>query len=304
MPRAPSATVAVLATLGAAVTWGLSFSVNDYGLAHVGPATFVVLRFAIAAALVMVAAAWWGRLDTTPVRQPWFWGLAAANGIGFLGQYLAQVHTTPARTALFVNTSAFAVALLERFLFRMRLGPGRIAALAVGVGGAALLITGGDPVSLEGGRLLGDLIALGAGLAWSVYFVMNREAVGKMDPLNVTAWVFALTALLLVPTLATDPEPLAFSWPGAMAVLYTGLVSTALAYGLWTYGLTRIRASASAVILLVEILVASMVSIAIGRESFGEVEAVGALLLVGAVIGMSRLTEREADVQELPVADA
>ena len=41
-----------------------------------------------------------------------------------------------------------------------------------------------------------------------------------------------------------------------------------------------------------EILVASLVSVAVGRETFTLVDVGGALLLVGAVVGMSLLEER------------
>lgn len=289
----PRASVAVAATLGAAIVWGTSFSVNDLGLAHVGPATFATLRFLLAGAVTLAVAATLRRLDTGPLRSPWFWAMAAFNALSFLLQYLGQTLTTPARTALFVNTSAFAVALLERVFLRARLGPARALAILVGVGGAALLVTGGDLSALSGGRLAGDLLTLGAGLGWSAYFVMNRKAVGERDPINVVAWTFALTGVLLVPSLWLDAEPLAMDAAGAAAIVYSGLVTTALAYALWTYGLTRLRASASAVLLLVEILVASLVSLALGRERFGWVDLGGAALLVGAVVAMSLISARD-----------
>lgn len=290
-PAKPSARVAVGTTLLAALLWGTSFNVNDWGLGFVGPATFVVGRFALAGAVTLAVAAAFGQLDAKLLRKPWFWGLALANASGFLMQYFGQTLTTPARTALFVNTSAFAVAFLEHFFLGARIGPRRLAAIVVGVMGAALLITGGDLASLEGGRLVGDLLVLGAGLAWSVYMVMSRRAVDAAPPLTVTAWTFALSALLLLPALLLDEAPLQTGWEGAAAIAYAGLVTTALAYGLWAYGLGRIGATASAVLLLFEILVASALSFALGRETFGAVDLLGAGMLVAAVVGMSLLAE-------------
>lgn len=293
MAAAKGTTAAVAATVLAAVLWGTSFNVNDAGLAYLGPATFVFLRFALAGVATLAVAALLRRLDLAPLRSPWFWLLAAFNALGFFLQYVGQTMTTPARTALFVNTSAFFVALLDRLLYKAHVGPRRLAAIFLGVGGAALLITGGDLSALEGGRLLGDLVVLAAGVAWSVFFVMNRKAVNQADPLNVTAWTFTLTALLLVPTLFLDEAPLRVPPRGALAILYAGLVTTALAFGLWSWGLTRIHATASAVLLLVEILVASVLSAALGRETFGPVEFIGAGMLVGAVVGMGLVEARK-----------
>lgn len=287
-------TAAVAATVLAAILWGTSFNVNDAGLAYLGPATFVFLRFALAGVATLAVALLLRRLDASPLRSPWFWLLAAFNALGFFLQYVGQTMTTPARTALFVNTSAFAVALLDRVLYGVHVGPRRLAAILFGVGGAALLITGGDLSTLQGGRFVGDLVVLAAGTAWSVFFVMNRRAVTSGDPLNVTAWTFTLTAVLLVPTLLLDEAPLRVPPEGALAIVYAGLVTTALAFGLWAWGLTRINATASAVLLLVEILVASALSAALGRETFALVEFVGAGMLVGAVVGIGLAEARRA----------
>lgn len=279
--------LAVAATLGAAVIWGTSFNVNDIGLAHVGPATFVFLRFALAGALVLGALSLMGRAQPRYAREPMVWGLALANASGFLLQYLGQTLTTPARTALLVNTSAFAVALLERFLYHKRLGALRWILVAVGVAGAMTLVVGSDPEALRGGRLAGDMLTLGSGLLWSVFTVQNARAVERYEPVALTAWVFALSALLLVPALLIDAQPLQMDRTGALAIVYSGIVTTALAYALWTYGLTGVTATASAVLLLVEILVASLISVAIGREAFGWIELAGAALICAGVVGMS-----------------
>ena len=286
----PSHRVAVGATLLAATLWGTSFLVNDEGLRSVGPATFVVLRFALAGLVVGLAALAMRRLRVGILRHPWFWGLVAANASGFLLQSLAQTMTTPARTALFVNSSAFAVALLERVLYKHRLGAKRWAALGVGVLGACILIVRGDWSTVTGGRLVGDALALLSGIAWSVYFVMNRDRLAREDPLSLTALTFAATGLVLVPALVLDAEPLAVPPHALWTVLYAGLVTTALAYGLWAFGLRTLRATSSAVLLLVEILVASILSLALGRESFGAWDLAGALLLAGAVVAMGVLS--------------
>jgi len=287
------------ATVAAAVVWGTSFSVNDFGLAHVGPATFVFLRFAIAGCLGLAILAATGRLSAAPLRVPAFWWLAAANASGFLFQYIGQTTTTPVRTALFVNTAAFFVAILERLFLRLRLGPSRVAAIAAGMLGAGLLLTGGDLASLRGGQLVGDLFALGAGAAWSVYTLLNQHAAARQDPHVVVAWTFALSAILLVPALLIDEAPLRIAPAAWGAILYSAVMTTGVAYLLWTYGLRYVRASASAVLLLVEILVAAMVSLGLGRETFGGLEIAGASLLVLSAVGVTWLEARRVHADAL-----
>lgn len=296
--RSKGAAAGIAATLAAAVLWGSSFSVNDIGLRYVGPGLFAFLRFALAGVAAVGVLALLGRAKPRLLRERWFWMLCAANALAFLLQYLGQTLTTPARTALFVNTSAFTVALIERVFFHMRMGPARWLAIVLGFVGASILVVGGDPSEIAGGQLAGDVLAMLAGSVWAVYFVMNDRAVEKEEPVNLAAWTFAGTALLLVAAPLLDPwlarDDVAWSPAGIPAIVYSGIVTTALAFGLWTFGLTRVRASVSAVLLTVEILVASLVSVALGRESFGLVELVGAGVLVAAVTIASAVARTDA----------
>lgn len=283
--------LSVAATLVAAFLWGTSFIVNDEGLQHVEPATFATLRFVIAGVIGLAVMAATRNMRWPLLRNKWLWGMAAANAAAYLLQYAAQSSTTPARTALLVNVSAFVVAVLERFVFKERLGWPRIVALCVGVAGANFLIVGGGDAA--GGQLTGDLLALASGMAWAGYFVVNRQVLLKTNDLvGVTSWTFALTALVLLPSLFLDERPLQADALGWAAIFYAGVVTTAVAFALWAYGLRKITATASSVLLLFEILVATALSFAIGRESFTLVDGVGALLLVAALVGMTVIVEK------------
>jgi len=293
------AAAGIAATLTAAVLWGSSFSVNDIGLDHVGPGLFSFLRFALAGGVALGVLALMGRVRFDLLRHKWFWLLCATNAAAFLLQYVGQTLTTPARTALFVNTSAFTVALIERIFFHMRMGPKRWVAIGLGFVGASVLIVGGDPSQIAGGRLVGDLLAMVAGLIWAVFFVMLDRAVEREEPVHLSAWTFLGTAAFLVAAPLLDPwlarPDVGGLTPEAIPIiLYSGVVTTALAFALWTYGLTRVRASVSAVLLMVEILVASLLSVALGREVFGWVELVGALVLVAAVMLASSVASNDA----------
>lgn len=283
--------LSVAATLLAAFLWGTSFIVNDEGLKHTEPATFATLRFVIAGAMGIAAMAAMRNMRWPLLRNKWLWGMAAANAAAYLLQYAAQTSTTPARTALLVNVSAFGVAILERFVFKERLGWRRIVALSVGVAGANLLIVGGG--NLEGGRLEGDLLALASGLAWAGYFVVNRQVLLKTNDLvGVTSWTFALTAIVLAPFLFFDARPLQADALGWAAIVYAAVLTTAVAFGLWAYGLRRLTATASSVLLLFEVLVATLLSFALGRESFTLLDGVGAVLLVAALAGMTLIVDK------------
>lgn len=276
-----------LATLLAALIWGLSFVVNDVGLAFVGPLTFASSRFLLAGALVLPVLAWRGRLRSGRLlRSPWLWGLAVVSAATYVLQYESQTITTPARAALFGNFGILAVPLMERALFRERLGVARVAALVVGVLGATLLVAGRD---LGSGTLVGDLLAVGSGVAWGLYIVLNRKTLHDEDPVSVVAWTFALTGLLLAPGMLLPGGGAPTGALGWAAIAYSALFSTTLAYALFAYGQRTLTATTSAVLILFEILVASTLSLAIGRETFGVLDLLGAALMVGAIVAVSAI---------------
>lgn len=297
----------LLLTLGAAVLWGTSFPANDVGLDVLEPATFAFWRFAVAALAAVGLAAARGRWDASLGRDPAVWGLGAFNAAAFWFQYQGQVTTTPARAALFINLDVLWVALGAWLLLGEGLERDHGAAVALALSGALLLEVGGlgregltAAASLEGGLLRGDLLTLAGGLAWAGYFLWNdRELEGDRDTVSLLAWTFVATGVFLAPTvLAGGGAPAPASRLGWAAVLYTGLLCTVAAYELWSMGLTSVTATASAVILVVEILVAAGIAAALGREAFSVMGLAGGVLVVAAIVLAARGEAPSRDVEE------
>lgn len=291
------ARAAVLATLASAIVWGTSFAVNDLGLRAVDPYTFVFLRFLVAAASCFAVAAATGGIDVSLARDKRLWILGALNAAGFLGQYVGQCWTTPARTALFVNTNVFVVGVLSFFAFQERFGPGKIAAVGAAFAGVVLLSAQQGQPGACGAAWWGDAIVLAGALAWSFYIVANRAMVSGPGAslANVGAWTFLATAVFLAPFLAASPAPLAVSAEGVWPVVYSGIVTTTITFLLWSFGLRSLTATASAVIILVEVPVAVLISLALARESFTILSAAGGALLFAAVAYVSLAQAREEE---------
>jgi DME family drug/metabolite transporter len=70
---------------------------------------------------------------------------------------------------------------------------------------------------------------------------------------------------------------------GLLIVLYLGIVATALAYMLFTRGVSRIPAATTATLSLAEPLTASLLATLVLGEPFGAARAFGALLLLGGL---------------------
>ncbi len=274
----------LLSVAAAAVTWGTTGST----LALIGVTTMAAppvvgaVRMLVAAPLLAAGA----RLAGASLR-PAGSGFVIA-GLCMAGYQVCYFSAVPlagvAATALLAICSApLLVIVLARAILQEPLTRPRLAATAVGVLGAGLL-TGS--AALAGGArfLLGSVLALGAGLAYSFYVVVTKRALANAAPLGLSALTFALAAVLLLPALAVEPAAtasvLARGWP---LLLYLGAVPTAGAYWLYTAGLGRVPAVAAAVTGLLEPLTAALLGLALFHERFGPVRALGAALLLAAM---------------------
>lgn len=285
----------IAATLLAGLLWGSSFVVVKLGLRSIDPYWFVLLRFTTAAVVAVSYAAATGRLRVVGhlLRDPLVVWLGITNGIGFVFQFQGQTMTTAGKAALFVNSSTILVAIASRFLFRERFTPAKGAAVVVGMAGVFLVTTGGSLRFTAGPELVGDLLVIAGAVVWTAFILLDKRIVEsrEIDVRALTAAMVTVTALTALPVAIVlgdggPPSLDARLW----VVVYTALFCTVLPFLLWTWGLKSITATSSCVILLVEIVFA----LALAAVAFGERltpgATVGAALIVGAVLLVSRDT--------------
>ena len=157
-------------------------------------------------------------------------------------------------------------------------------ALAMAVSGTALLVVGPRGLGEISGHFgFGALLAVGAGLSYAVFTVAAKRLLAAVAPLPVAAATFALAALFLTPALLGEPRPLdrlASGWP---LLLYLGVGPTAVAYVLFTAGLSRVTATAAGIVSLIEPLTAASLGVAVFGESLGALGVLGGAFLLASL---------------------
>jgi DME family drug/metabolite transporter len=193
-------------------------------------------------------------------------------------------------TALLAICSApLIIALLAAVLLGERLAPPVKLSLVLAVIGTALLVLGPRPLGALAGRFgEGALLALGAGLSYAVYAVAAKRVLSRAAPVSVAAITFGLAALFLAPALVTEPISGGAVARAAPLLLYLGIGPTAIAYVLFTIGLARVPATAAGIVSLLEPLTATALGVAVFGESLGAPGALGAALLVAALLVLAR----------------
>lgn len=245
-------------------------------------------RLVVAAPLLVV----WAAVTRASLR-PIDWMVVPA-GACMAAYQLCYFSAVPragvAATALIAICSApLFVAALAWPLLHERPGASGLAALGLGALGGGLLVAGsGKPA---GSFTAGALLALAGGLIWAFYIVATKRS-RQAAPAALAALTFGVAAVLLAPVLIVDRGGTAALWQRSWPLLlYIAIVPTGVAYWLYTRGLRRSRASAAALIGLLEPLTATVLGLALFGERLGVLGWAGALLLAAAVTLLSRGAE-------------
>jgi drug/metabolite transporter (DMT)-like permease len=186
--------------------------------------------------------------------------------------------------------------LIARFWLGYPVSRWRIGAIVSGFAGIGFVLRGGHgglPLPYE----LGDWLALASGILWAIATTGIHEH-SQTRPTE-TNFVFCvgglLGALALAPILAGTASPVIASgdWPAALAwTLFIGI-------GWWALSMTALVAAAQVVapprvgvLLMSEVIVATLSAAMFAAEPFGPLVMVGAILVIGAG-ALESLAERE-----------
>jgi DME family drug/metabolite transporter len=182
-------------------------------------------------------------------------------------------------TIVAIGSAPILAGLLSWLVDRERPQRRWIMATLLAVAGCTVLIASGGTLNVNAG---GVLLALGAGAAYAVYAHSSKALLAEHTPDLVTAVLFSLGAVFLLPVLFISDLSWLSTGRGLMVALHLGLVATALAYILFTRGLQRIPVSSAVTLSLAEPLTAALLGILLLRERLTFPGLIGiSLLLTG-----------------------
>jgi DME family drug/metabolite transporter len=147
--------------------------------------------------------------------------------------------------------------------------------------GCGLLLFGSGDVRIDA---LGIGLALLAGLAYASYILLAKIMLPGRSSENVTALMFCVGALFLLPLLFSAD----LGWLGAtrgwLLVLHLGVTATALSYWLFTRGLESVPASTAVTLSLAEPLTAGLLGVAVVGERLSIPAWCGLLSILAALV--------------------
>jgi drug/metabolite transporter (DMT)-like permease len=268
--------------------WGTSFVASKIGVGEVDPFLFALLRWLIAAPVLVLVAYLFTDFDLSIFKDKILWLIGLLNAVGLFLQNEGMTSTTATNAVLLVDINVVFVAILASLILKESITKFTILGLLIGLLGVFIVSTGGDLGKMTDGSLTGNLLVLAAGIVWAFYIVYQKMAVNKHpDVLMMTSSVVVTTLIASIPIALIFTESYALPTNGLMAAMYVALICTGGAFMLYIAGLRGKGATDSSIILLLEIVFAMIFAYLILGEVPDILTAVGGVLIVSAIVLVS-----------------
>ena len=267
------------------VFWGVTFVVVKDALAFADPFTFITLRFAVGGAVMAVLAR--GQMFAPGVLKKGAL-LSVLLFLCFALQTVGLTDTTPSRAAFLTGLNVLFVPLFAVVLLKHIPRWGSFVGVVLAAVGLYALTRPGEGPVRPGhflGLYLGDWLSIGCAVTYAGHILLTERFATRDGVLGLVA--VQLIGVMVLSALCLPFVERKLEWtPSLMgAVLTCGVLASAVAIGVQTWGQARTTAVHAAVIFALEPVFAAAYSVAVGREVLGPREwAGGALILLGVLI--------------------
>ena len=279
--------------LGANVMWGLMSPVAKFVMVGGAVTPLVVTDLRITGAMVLF---WIASFFQKPER------VAPKDLLKLLGASLLAIVfnqgcfifgvglTSPVDASIITTSMPLLAMVLAAIYLKEPITGKKVLGIAVGATGALLLILGSHQVSeakAAGNHYIwGDLLVLLAEFSYALYFVLFKNFVNKYSLITIMKWMFTYAFICALPfsyndLLHTEWKSLQNTEIGALVFIVVG--STFISYVLIVIGQKNLRPTVAGMYNYVQPLVASIVAVCWGMDTFNFVKIISVALIFGGV---------------------
>jgi drug/metabolite transporter (DMT)-like permease len=196
--------------------------------------------------------------------------------------------TTATNGSLIVAFNPLLTAALSAAWLKERLRPVQTAGLVLALLGVGVVVTNG---SIEALRRLsfnpGDLLMLGAPVAWALYTILGKKVLSFFPPLSATVYAAFFGTLLLLPAAALEGSLVSgvsrLSVYGWLSVLQLALLGTVAGFVWWYEGVAELGPARAAVFVNLVPVFGVLLAALILPETMRPPQIVGGALVIAGV---------------------
>ena len=274
--------ISYLVVLIGAILWGTTGTAQTFMPQTIHPLVVGASRLAVGGFSLLLILLIMRKINFR--NWPWKSTLYAAISMAIF-QYLffSSVRLTGVAigTVVTIGSAPVFSGIIEWLLVKRRPTRVWIMATVLAILGCALLFLNKDGIVVNP---VGIAMSLGAGLLFAFYTLVNKDVLDKVNPMPAVAVIFSISAIMLMPFLFLFETEGLMTGRGISAVLYLGIVTTSVAYILFSAGLKRIPSSSAVTLSLAEPLTAAMLSVIVVGERLNGTSWMGVAMLLGGIL--------------------
>lgn len=225
----------------------------------------------------------------TPRGVGWLVALAyAATTVSFV---LATTLTTAANAIFIQDCAPLFVLIGSPWLLGERPGRGELRSVPIYVGGLVLFFAD----RLSTGQMLGNLVALGSGVAFAS-LIMGMRKLRDDGAMAAVAWGNGLAVLVSLPLAVHGPVP---RMTDVGILVFLGVVQLGFAYAVFARGIKHVRAVEASLLLLLEPVLSSVWAALVAHEVPGPWARAGAALILFATVWRTLQASRTSQASRM-----
>lgn len=275
-----------LMVLGAGFCWGTSGTLQAFAPAGAAPVSIGAARVVGTAIILMSFTLF--RNARRFFCAKWRPGPVLLGGFALTLYQVTFFKAAPLTGAgvaaiIAIGLSPAMAGAMARLLFGEQLSRRWYVSTAIAVAGCALLSFGGNPTG-GSSQLLGILLAVIAGFAYSLEGVAIKMLGGEHEPFDVTSMIFLASGFMGLPILVSTDCSWLFSLHGLIFVLMLAGFSSALGFVIFTRGLLVVGVARSYTLGLSEPLTAWILSTTLLGQKLAPLGLVGGAAVLSAIL--------------------
>jgi drug/metabolite transporter (DMT)-like permease len=167
-----------------------------------------------------------------------------------------------------------------------------VVGLIVAFVGVTVVLTGGDLQQLlDQGFGVGDMLVVGAVLAWTAYSIASRRLV--TPPITATAVQAVFAVVTMLPLIAVTGVTLPTSAAGTLGLAYIVIFPSMAGYALWNIGATKVGPARAGIFLNLLPVFTVVIALMFGATLEPAAAIGGSLVIAGVYL---TLHQRRSDM--------
>ena len=265
------------------VLWGSQYVISKIALRTVPPVTLLALRYLVSVPALFIVLRL--RHALTPVKKGDWPILFAIGFTGYFASFCLQMlginRLTGSVSSLLGAMNPIFSPILAALFLHERITPAKIACVALSMAGVVVIVGVDGTVDASGALLM-----LASVFLWSTASIIIRRVSGRYDPMQI-ALIAILCALPLTggwSLIELQSAPCSFTLESVLAVLYMGVLGTAVTHSLWNYSLRVMDASFCSMFYPMQPLVSSILGVLFLHEAVTPGFVIGALMICCGIV--------------------